>query len=298
MSRRSVRLTNPDRVLFPAEGITKAELAAYYEAVAPVVLPHVRDRPVSLQRFRDGIGKAGFFQKDIGKGAPDWVRRIEVGKRGGTVCHPLAQDAATLVWFAQLNAITFHVPTWRIDDHERPDRVVIDLDPEPGDDFAHVRRAALAVGEQLRDAGLEPFAQVTGSKGIHVVAPLRRLRDYDTVNAFARGLAEQAARRDPRHLTTEFHKDKRGGRIFVDTGRNRPSHTAVPPYVVRPRPGAPVATPLRWEELEDPRLRPDAWTLRSVVERLDRLGGDPWADVRSAARAVPLPGARKDGNEA
>ena len=284
--RRSVRLSNPDRVVVPRDGITKADMAHYYRDVAAVMLPHVRDRPVSMQRFRDGIDKPGFFQKDIGHGAPEWVKRVPVGKRGGSVCHVLANDPATLVWLAQQNCITPHVSPRRADRLERPDRLIVDLDPSTSD-FTAVRRAALACGDALREHGLEPFAMTTGSRGIHVVTPLRRTRDVRDVLEWARAFARDFAAAHPKSLTTEFHKAKRGSRIYIDVGRNGPAQTAVPPYALRPRDGAPAATPLRWEELEERGLRPDRWTLRNLRDRLGALGGDPWAGIGKAARSLP-----------
>jgi bifunctional non-homologous end joining protein LigD len=283
---REVRLTHPDKLIWPEDGVTKADLAAYFRDVAPAMLPHVRDRPLSLQRFRDGVGRPGFFQKEIPKGAPDWVRRVTVGKRNGTVCHALAQDADTLVWLAQINCVTPHVFPRRADKLDRPDRLVIDLDPST-DDFGAVRQAALQTGDALRERGLEPFAMVTGSRGVHVVVPLRRTRDVRDVLAWSRSFAEELAGAHEDALTTEFHKENRGDRIYVDVARNGPAQTVVPPYAPRPRPGAPVATPLRWEELEDDALRPDGWSVRTVLERLDALGGDPWAGIGKSARALP-----------
>ncbi|MGH2968234.1 MAG: non-homologous end-joining DNA ligase, partial [Solirubrobacteraceae bacterium] len=179
---REVRLTHPDKLLFPADGLTKADLAAHYEAVAEVMLPHVRDRPLNLWRWNAGIDGPRVVQQDIPKGAPEWVARVETPRRrGGSNCHVLAQDAATLRWLANQNCITPHVWSARTDRLDRPDRLVFDLDPAEGTDFSVVREAALAVGERLRTAGLEPFAMTTGSKGIHVVAPLRRTREADAV---------------------------------------------------------------------------------------------------------------------
>ncbi len=283
---RTVKLTHPDRVMWPDAGLTKRDLYDYFGAVAETMLPHVRDRPVSLQRFRGAVGNGGFFQKEIPKGAPDWIARVSVPKRDGTVCHLLANDRATLQWLAQQGCVTPHVFTSRADRLDRPDRLVIDLDPST-DDFAAVRSAALACGAALRDRGLEPFAMVTGSRGIHVVVPLKRTRDVRDVQAWARDFAAELAAEHPDALTTEFHKDKRNDRLYLDVARNGPAQTVVPPYAPRPRPGAPVATPLRWEELNDDALRPDGWTLRTVLDRLDDLGADPWADISSAARVLP-----------
>jgi bifunctional non-homologous end joining protein LigD len=281
-----VRLTHPERVLWPDVGLTKRDLYDYFGAVAGAMLPHVRGRPVSMQRFRGPVTEGGFFQKDLPRGTPDWVRRVAVPKRGGTVCHALANDRRTLRWLAQQGCVTPHVFPRRADRLDRPDRLVIDLDPST-DDFDAVRAAARACGDALRERGLAPFAMVTGSRGVHVVAPLRRTRDVRDVLAWVQGFARDLAEADPEALTTEFHKDRRGDRIYVDVARNGPAQTVVPPYAPRPRPGAPVATPLRWEELADPALRPDGWTIRTVLARLDALGGDPWADINASARALP-----------
>ncbi len=274
-----VKLSNPDKVLFPADGITKADLAAYYESVAQVMLPHVRDRPLNLWRWNAGIDRQLVVQQDIPKGAPAWVARVETPRRrGGSIEHVLAQDAATLRWLANQNCITPHVWTARRDMLDRPDRLVFDLDPAPGTDFSTVREGALAVGERLSEEGREPFAMVTGSKGIHVVAPLRRTRDSNAVREWARELGAEVAAAHPDTLTTSWRKEKRDGRILVDTARNTYGQTVVAPYAVRALPGAPVATPLEWAELEDPQLSAQGWTLRTVGERLAERG-DPWAAI-------------------
>jgi bifunctional non-homologous end joining protein LigD len=177
--------------------------------------------------------------------------------------------------------------TSRKDRLDRPDRLVFDLDPpDEGGDFAHVREAALAIADDLREIGLEPFAMTSGSRGIHIVAPLRRTADNERVREFARALADELATRHPDRLTTEWRKVKRDGRILVDTARNTYAQTTVAPYAVRARPGAPVATPVGWEEVADPGLRPDSHTLASVPGRL-AARGDPWADIGKHARALP-----------
>jgi bifunctional non-homologous end joining protein LigD len=241
---------------------------------------------VSLQRFRESVEQGGFFQKEVPKGAPDWVRTVAVPKHGGVVHHVLANDRETLQWLAQQGCVTPHVFTARADRLDRPDRLVIDLDPSH-EDFGAVRRAALACGAALRDRGLEPFAMVTGSRGIHVVVPLKRTREAEDVLAWSRSFAAELAAEHEDTLTTEFRKAKRDDRLYLDVARNGVAQTVVPPYGPRPRPGAPVATPLRWEELDDDGLRPDGWTLRTVLQRLDDLGGDPWAGIADAARPLP-----------
>lgn len=290
---RKVEISHPDKVLFPEDGITKGDLAAYYEQVSEWMLPHVKNRPVSMQRFPDGVEAKGFFHKDIPDYFPDWIRRVEVPKASGTVTHVVATDAATLVYLVGQNTITPHVWLSRADRLWQPDRLVIDLDPPPESDFASVRRAARNAGDLLHELGFTPFAQVTGSKGIHVWTPLRRRARHDEVRALARDLGRVLAERHPDDLTTEFRKAKRDGRILVDTARNTYAQTAVPPYAVRPRPGAPVATPIEWDELSDSKLRPDRWTVKNVLRRL-RAKGDPWADIASYARGISRARSRLD----
>lgn len=282
---RDVKLTSPDKLLFPADGISKRDLAGYYERVCEWMLPHVRGRPVSMQRFPDGIETKGFFHKDVPDYFPAWIARVEVPKAGGTVTHAVVRNADTLVYLVGQNTITPHVWLSRADRVWQPDRMVIDLDPAPGADFASVRRAARHAGELLRELGFTPFAQVTGSKGVHVWVPLRRRSRHDEVRSFARDVGRVLAARHPGELTTEWHKQKRDGRILVDTARNTYAQTAVPPYAVRPRPGGPVATPIEWDELSDARLRPDRWNVRNVLRRLAQKG-DPWADIDSYARGI------------
>ncbi len=283
--RRDVTITHPDKVLFPADGITKGDLAAYYRDAATWMVPHVRGRPVSMQRFNAGIGRDGFFQKNLPRGAPDWLHRVEVAKRGGRLVHVLADDAAALVWLANQNCVTPHVWTSRADRLDRPDRMIWDLDPagDGHDAFGLVRRTALALGALLRELGTEPWAMTTGSRGVHVVVPIRRRYGFPAVHAAARAVADELVARRPAELTTEFYVRKREGRLFVDVNRNARAATAVPPYAVRPRPGAPVATPLRWDELEDPALRADRFTLRDVLER----PADPWERIARSAGRLP-----------
>lgn len=264
-----MRLTSPDKELWP--GITKADLAAYLREVAPAMLEHVRDRPLSLQRFNAGLGGPGFFQKDAGRGTPDWVPTVAVGKRGGVVNHLVARGRRApdvIAYLAQINVLTVHIAPVRTDRLDRPDRLVIDFDPSRDDDFDAIRAAARAAGEILRAGGHEPWPMVSGSRGVHVVVPLRRTRDAHAVREWASELAQELAARDPRHLTTEFHKTDREGRIYVDVARNAPAQTAVAPYSPRARPDAPVAMPVTWEELEDPGLRPDGFSFADALRRL------------------------------
>ena len=280
-----VKISHPDKVLFPDDGITKGDLADYYERVAGWILPHIRERPVSMQRFPAGITGKGFFHKDVPDYFPEWVKRVEVPKAGGTVTHAAITSADSLLYLVNQNTITPHIWLARADRPHQPDRIVFDLDPDPGTEFKEVRRAARLTGELVRELGLVPFAQVTGSKGIHVWVPVRRGDDNDALKTLARDAAESLASRHPEGLTTEWRKAKRGGRILVDTARNGYAQTAVPPYAVRPRPGAPVAVPIEWDELSDSRLRSDRWTIRTVMRRL-AAKGDPWEQIAKSARAT------------
>jgi bifunctional non-homologous end joining protein LigD len=287
-----VKVSKPDKVLFPEVAVTKGELAAYYQRVAGRMLPHIKGRPVSMQRFPDGVDKKGFFHKDVPEHFPEWIKRVQVRKKGGTVTHAIICDAGTLVYLVDQACVTPHVWLSRGEELERPDRLVFDLDPT-GENFAEVRAAALALGRLLEQLGLAPFAMTTGSRGLHVWVPLRPRHEFDEVRRFARDVAKALIRESPAQLTLEARKQKRGGRILVDVLRNAYAQTAVPPYAVRPRPLAPIATPLRWRELSDSRLRPDKFSVRNVHRRLTRIG-DPWSAIGRHARGLEAPRRRLD----
>ena len=285
VGRRSVRITNPGKALFAKAGITKLGLARHFERVAPVMLPYVRDRPLALQVFHDGVEARGYFTKSVPDYFPDWVDRATVPKRGGTVTHVLANHAATLVYLAGQNAVTPHVWLSRADEPHLPDRLIVDFDPSSGG-FADVRAAARAAGDRLRDAGLVPYAMVTGSRGIHVICPLRRGPTFGDVHAFARAVAEEMVDDDPRRLTLEWRKADRGSKIYVDVNRNNYAQHAVAPYAPRAMSKAPVAAPLHWHELAERTLKPDRWTVKSIGRRIDSEG-DPWAGMARRARSLP-----------
>lgn len=284
VARHHIRITHADRIVFPQPNLTKLDIAHHYERVAPLMLPYVRDRPLALQAYPDGIEGDGYFMKAVPKYFPDWVKRVTVDKKGGTITHALAQDAATLVYLAGQNVVTIHTWLSRADKPHQPDRLTLDFDPSGGG-FTEVRAAARAAGERLRDLGLATYAMTTGSRGVHVVCPLRRGPGFDEVHAFARALAEKMVAEDPDHLTLEWHKADRGKRIYVDVNRIQYAQHAVAPYAVRPRPTAPVAVPLHWDELQDPTLRPDRWTVENIGPRLDE--GDPWEGMMRHARVLP-----------
>jgi bifunctional non-homologous end joining protein LigD len=284
VGRRAVRLTHPDKVLFPRVGLTKLDLAGHYERVAPLMRPYLAGRPLALQGFPGGIESGGYFMKAVPDHFPDWVKRATVPKRGGTVTHVLAEDTATLVYLAGQNVVTVHAWLSRADEPRRPDRLILDFDPSGGG-FAEVRAAAREAGDRLRDAGLVPYAMTTGSRGVHATCPLRRGPSFTDVHRFARRLAEDMVADHPRRLTLEWRKADRGDRIYVDVNRNAYAQHAVAPYSVRSRPRAPVAVPLHWEELSDRKLRADHWTVASLSGRLE-AEGDPWKGMSRRARAL------------
>jgi bifunctional non-homologous end joining protein LigD len=277
-------ITHPEKLLFPADGITKGELAAYYDAVAPVMLRYVRGRPVTMERYPSGIEAPGFLQKDVSRGFPAWLKRVEVPKKGGTVHYALAGDRRALLWLANQNCITPHVWTSRLPDLERPDICVFDLDPAR-DEPAVLRGAALRLRDLLGELGLPSWIKTSGSKGFHIVVPLDGRAGFGDVATFAARVGALLVARDPEHLTQEFSKADRGGRILVDTGRNAFGATFAAAYAVRVRPGAPVSAPCRWEEVERGDVGPRSFTLRGMAARLADVG-DLWAGMRRGARSL------------
>jgi bifunctional non-homologous end joining protein LigD len=277
-------ITHPEKVLFPADGITKGELAGYYEAIAPVMVPHIRARPITMERFPAGIGKQGFIQKDVSRGFPDWLKRVEVPKKDGTVHHPIVTDVRSLLWIANQNCITPHVWTSRAPDLYHPDICVFDLDPSV-DDAGMLRDAALRLRDLLEELGLPSWVKTSGSKGFHIAVPLDGRLETDQVAGFAHAVGTLLVTRDPKHLTQEFHKKNRGRRILVDTGRNSYSATFAAAYAVRARPGAPVSAPCMWEEIERGKVDPQTFTLRNMAGRVDEVG-DLWGDMRKRRRSL------------
>lgn len=269
-------ITHPEKLLFPADGITKGELARYYEAVAGAILPHLRGRPVTLERFPAGIERRGFIQKDVGRLAPAWVERVEVPKKGGSSVYALVNDERALLWMTNLNTITPHVWASRVPELTRPDSCVFDLDPSREDDAA-VRAAALLVRALLDELGLGCAVKTSGSKGFHLVVPLDGTASFEAVMRFSHAAG---ALRHPDVFTQEFIKADRQGRILIDTGRNGFGATFAAAYAVRPRAGAPVSMPCGWEEIERGEVGPRSFTLRSVPARVAERG-DAWAELHA-----------------
>ncbi|MET8471620.1 non-homologous end-joining DNA ligase [Streptomyces sp. NPDC006422] len=276
----TVEIKRPDKHLFP--GVTKQGLADYYRAVAPHMLPHLRGRPLMLERHPDGVDGPRFMQKDTPDHYPDWIHRVEVPKEGGTVTHTVCDDTDTLMFLVDQAAITLHRWLSRADDIDRPDRLVFDLDPTK-DDFETVREAARLLHGILDDIGLPAAPMTTGSRGVHVVVPLDGQQDFDEVRDFARQVADTLADEHPDELTTAPRKKDRGDRLFLDVLRNAYAQTAVAPYTVRARPNAPVATPLTWQQLGSPSVDAQHWTVENAVEQART---DPWQGLLGRGRSL------------
>jgi len=282
----SITVTHPDKVMFPDDGLTKGDLVDYYGRIAERMLPLVHDRPLHMNRYPDGIGGILIQQKRVPDSFPKWIKRVTVDlHKGGTLTHALINDAATLVYLANYNMVTAHVWLSRVKALEQPDQVIFDLDPSD-DDFSLVRTTALKVRALLADMNLTSFVKTTGSRGLHVVVPIVVGPTFEEAHLFADYVAQQLTASDPEHLTTEFIKQKREGRLFLDVNRNAYAQTVVAPYAVRARRGAPIAVPVPWSAVEKSGLRPDGVTIRNVWEWLRRRA-DPWAQMDDARTPLP-----------
>ena len=280
----AVIITHPEKVMFPDDGITKGDLATYYEQVAPVMLPHIAGRPVTMQRFHRGIGAPGFWQKNVDKGFPDWLERIEAPKKDGVVHHPIVTDTRGLLWLANQNCITPHVWVSRAPHLGKPDICVFDLDPSK-DDAAMLIEAAVRLRDFLAALDLQSWVKTSGAKGYHIVVPLDAKADFGIVARFAHTVGTALVKKYPGQLTQEFYKADRKGRIFMDTGRNEYSATFAAAYAVRPKRGAPVSAPCSWKELESGKVDPQSFTLRTMSKRIAKVG-DVWADLLGTPQSL------------
>ncbi len=278
-------ISHPEKVMFPEDAITKGELADYYELVAPTMLTHLRGRPVTMERFHSGIASKGFFQKNIPKGAPEWLETVAVPKKDGVVNYPVITDARGIMWLANQNCITPHVWTSRVPELFHPDVCVFDLDPLD-DDVEAMRSATLLLRDLLTELGCTSWVKTSGSKGFHVVVPLDGVADSGQVARFGHRVGRLLVERDPEHMTQEFYKADRGGRILIDTGRNEFGATYAAAYAVRPKPHAPVSAPCTWDEVENGSVAPQTFTLRGMAARLDAVG-DLWSGIDASPGGLP-----------
>jgi len=291
---RTIEAGNLDDVIFPDEEVTQGDLIDIYRRLSAAILPHLKGRPLTMQRFPDGIQAGGFYQREAPDYFPDWITRVvvQVEEDDGEQPEVICEDEATLVYLVDQGLVTPHVWLSRVDKLHHPDKLIFDLDP-PDSDFGPVRMAAEALHDLLEDLRLVPFVMTTGSRGAHVVVPLDRSADFDVVRAFARDVAQVLADRHPDRLTIETRKAKRRGRLFLDYLRNAYGQNAVAPYGVRAKPGAPVATPIDWDELADPDLHSQSYTVKNIFRRLGQRE-DPWKGYMRHARSLSEPRTRLD----
>ena len=277
----TVQLTNTDRVVFADVGITKGEVIDYYASIADVIVPELAGRPLSIERFTKGIEAGGFFQKHVQKHYPDYVDRALLGTKT-RVNYPICNDAATLVYLVNQGGFVLHIWTSRKQAPNNPDMIVFDLDPPDGR-FDLVQQTARLLHDLLSEIDLSAFVKTTGSKGLHVVAPLDGTATFEEVHALTNAIGTLLCERHPDIVTMEFYKKDRKGRLFFDTLRNALGATVVAPYSLRGRPGAPVSAPIEWEELDD--VTPNGITMTDIAARLDSIG-DPWSNLRARSGSV------------
>jgi bifunctional non-homologous end joining protein LigD len=281
-----MRITSPGRVVYASAGLTKAEVAAYYEAVARWMLPELAKRPVSLLRCPDGAEGTCFFQKHWSAGLGKHLKHLRLREKEGEGDYPYVTDAASLLQLVQMNTLEFHAWGARVDSPEKPDRLVFDLDPDPSVAWTRVVAAARLIRARLRERGLESFVRLTGGKGVHVVAPIARGPSWDKLKAFAEAFADALVADKPKEFIATMSKAKREGLIFVDWLRNSRGATAVTSWSLRAREGAPVAMPLRWEELGRAGAG-NAFDLRRAQKRAATLKADPWAGIYQLRQRLP-----------
>jgi bifunctional non-homologous end joining protein LigD len=270
-------LTHPQKKLFPTAGITKQQVAEYYETIADFIMPHIKDRPLMLERYPEGVDKKGFFQKDFDQNSPDFVQTVMLDNlsQPGETQYMMCQNTRSLEYLVNLDCITPHTWLSRADKPDMPDKMVIDLDPADVTYYEEVVKAAFILKGHLEEANMCPHVMTTGSRGLHIVCPLRRNRSFERVRNYLREMTERAAEQHPHLLTTEMRKDKRGERIYLDIARNAYGQTAVVPYALRPMAHAPVATPLRWKELENEAVHPQKFNIKNILARVAEQG-DVW----------------------
>lgn len=288
-----IACTHTEKIYFPAnektksKAITKGELIDYYHHIAPTMLPYLRDRPLTIQRYPEGIHGESFYQKNASDYFPAWIKRIAVKtKQDGVTDYIVCNDAATLVYLTNQSALVYHVWTSTVNKLVYPDRIVFDLDPSGQAHFTLIRWAAKKLKYILDLLGLTSFVMTTGSRGLHVVVPIQPRYTNDEVTAFAREIAEYLIGRYPHKLTLSMPKHARGDRIFLDIYRNSYAHHGVAPYSVRALPGAPIATPITWEELSKG-VKPQQYTIQNIFRRLAQKE-DPWGDIGTYTQTLEI----------
>lgn len=282
-----VELSNEGKCFFPDSGLSKGDIIGYYRKIATHMLPWLRNRPLVLQRFPDGLEGSGFYQRNMPDYFPDWIGRVTVDKgEQETAEAVVCNQPDMLVYLANQGCLTFHPWLCQADALNYAERLVIDLDPSDNR-FDKVQEAAMLLKSQLDELSLASFVMTTGSRGLHVVVPLKAEYDFDTTRRFAGQLAERLAGLHDKLLTTRQRKEQRGDRVFLDVNRNAHAQTSVAPYSIRARKGAPVATPLRWDEAGRKGLDAQRYTVRNIFRRLGQQAQDPWHDFESRRQQLP-----------
>ncbi len=282
---KTIEISNADKIMFPKSQITKGDLVEYYEKIAEHMLPYLKDRPLTLHRFPEGISNDGFFQKNASDYFPDWIRTVKLKKKDGWVNHVICDIPETLIYLVNHSTITFHVALGKVDKPDHPDKLIFDLDPTT-EDFRTVVEGAKTIRDLLETTfKLATFVMTTGSKGLHIAVPLDRTENFDEVRDFAKNVAKYLCNEYPKKYTTSMRKDQRGGRLFIDYIRNSYGQTAVCPFSARAIEGAPVATPLSWEELEDKCLDAQNYTIQNIFDRLKKKE-DPWTSFEKKGKSI------------
>lgn len=285
VGRYSLEITSANRILFPRDVITKEQLIEHYIRCAKYIVPHTKNRLLTMHRFPGGIDHEGFYQKNAADYFPSWIKTKAIEHEERTVRYVIGNNAATLAYLANQACITFHLWLSKITAIHRPDRIIFDLDPS-GNNFHEIRHAALNLKQLLEDElGLISFVMTTGSRGLHVLVPIRQNYDFDMIHTFAHDVAQVLVWRNPKQLTLEIRKNKREGKILVDYMRNSFSATTVAPYSVRAKDGAPIAAPLHWDEVYDKTLHPQKYTMQNIASRLATIG-DPWHGIMRKSRSL------------
>ena len=283
VGHHTIEITHPDKVLFGKSGLTKKDLINYYLAIASTMLPYLKDRPISMQRFPQGISDGSFFQKDASTYFPDWITIQPIAKENGDIVHYVViNNQATLVYLANQNCITPHTWLSKMDSLEKPDRMIFDLDPADKLTFSAIQEVAKKLKTILDALDLPSFYMLTGSRGAHIIVPLKRIHTFESVRNFAHEIAQLLAQQYPRLITVELRKSKRGQRVFIDWLRNGYGATAVAPYAVRARENAPVAMPITWKELQSKGMSSQKYTIKNSMKRITKVG-DIWQDMQKHA---------------
>ncbi len=277
--KQVIQVSNPDKILYPDDKITKLQVIQYYEKIANLMLPYLKDRPLTMHRFPDGISKEGFFQKEVPEYFPPWIEKIKLdNKTGGDTTYLLCQNKETLLYITEQACITPHIWLAKYDKPNHPDKIVFDLDPATPEDFESVRQTALLIKETLDKLELNTFIMTTGSKGVHVIIPIEREHTFEQTRLFAQKIAKNIAKNNPDKITVEQRKEKRKNRLFIDTTRNAYAQTSVAPYSLRAKKTAPIATPITWKDLENKNLNAKTYNINNIFQHLQNTP-NPWKNI-------------------